>query len=209
MDENLNLISYWKIFKLTNQINHKNILTYKKSSIKKITKKLTSNEYNKLMRKILNRFIKKNYKLDINFISKVKKIISLTNVELSNKEIIKLRLIEEWIFTKNRKLKKLDTNIPLDKNEFLYAQFDNAHLFVKSGFLTYEIISANLLLTNKAIILWESVNKNFKFSYSKIDKKSTFHDYGYVFIFQNKKYILTIHSQVTLKLTLQKLMNNN
>ena len=207
MSKGLNVVSYFKILKWKQKINYKNILNYKKKDIKKIRKSLSDDEYNFLMSKILNNYIKNNYKLDISFISKIKKIINMTNVKLSNKEIMKLRLIDEWVFTKNRKLKELDTNIPLDKNEYLYAQFENAHLFIKNGFLNREIFSGNLLLTNKAIILLKDTKVEFKFFYSKIKNKSSFYDYGYEFILNKKKYILTIYNQITLKLTLKKLMN--
>ena len=181
-----------------NKLNKFNI---EKTSIQKINKlfKNTSPQMRFVyLHNTLAKYNKYFYKEDYIYLDKLRYIIKINKLILNAKEEEFLYLLEERIFNKNRKLKSLDTNITLLKNEKLYVKYKRGYLYFFSQNIYKNIINGEILITNKRIIInTENHFNNYEFYYSEM-KKYWYKKYGFEFYYGEEQVLLRSHDQRTL-----------
>ncbi|MCR8613293.1 MAG: hypothetical protein NC236_02320 [Mycoplasma sp.] len=190
----------YHLSKISNVLNSKNIEFLSKKEINKILEEYPRDFYEWYLNKTLKKYYEDNYELNWVFYKKFNKI--LKKIKIDFKEI---RVLEEIIFTKERPLKILDTTLKLNENEKAYARFYNAKLFSENYFKTFKRqMIGELLITNQRIIIYKNEDENYTFKFTTLFKKKHRKE-GFEFVCKKKKYLLKIHNQTVLNITLQRL----
>ena len=181
-----------------NQINKFNIEKLGHKKINKLFKNTSPQLKFIYLHNVLAKFNKYFYNEDFIYLDKLKLIIKNNKLVLNERESQFIYLLEERIFSKNRKLKSLDTNVKLLKNETLYVKYKRGYLYFLNQNYYKNIINGNILITNKRIIINSKENiSNYEFFYYQIHNPE-FKKYGFEFIYGKEQVLLRSHDQQTL-----------
>ncbi|MCP4336681.1 MAG: hypothetical protein GY679_02400 [Mycoplasma sp.] len=183
-----------------NKINYKNIESIFKLKVWYIFK----NEKKHIKEWYIYNTIKDWYNQQNNYdretYIKLKKILKKHKVKLSIPEKAAIFKIEERIFMTERALKKLDTFIPMQKKENVFAKFELVKLFCFKDDSEYisKTIEGELSITNQRFIIEiEKSVPNKVFQFSKI-QEYTYTNYGFKFKSNNIIYVIRIHDAIVL-----------
>ena len=131
----------------------------------------------------------------------LRKIVKKTKLRINEIEKHNLLLLEERVFSLIRHLKSLNVDFKLLPSEKAVIKFVDAQLYFE-GKMLKQILSNDLIITNKRIIFYLGTNNIKTFSWEKV-RYIKYKEYGIVFSYKGVELVIRIHDQQTLANTLK------